>query len=389
MKVLILGLGQQGRAALHHLASSPEVEEIVAADSDLERAERHAAAFGGGKTRCVELDANDREALAGVLASGVDAAVCLLPTSFDDTVAQLAVQAGVHLVNSFYTTPAIRGLHERAKRNGVAVLPEMGLDPGIDLVMAAKALAAFDEVHEYISYGSGIPEPAAANNPLKYKISWTFAGVLESYVRPARLIRDGAVLDLDPAAVFDEENVHHVQVAELGELEAFANGDAVQYIDVFGLDRRKIRNMGRFTLRWPGHCVFWRKLVALGFLHGEPVRLEGREVVPKEFLRVLLEPQLQYADDERDVAFLRVVVRGIRAGAERTVVYDMIDYRDLDTGLLAMNRTVGYATAIAARKIVSGDIAARGVLSPARDVDPDMLFAELEKCAIRISPLSP
>jgi saccharopine dehydrogenase-like NADP-dependent oxidoreductase len=48
MKVLILGLGQQGRAALHHLAGSSDVGEIVAADNDLERAEAYADRFCGG-----------------------------------------------------------------------------------------------------------------------------------------------------------------------------------------------------------------------------------------------------------------------------------------------------------------------------------------------------
>ena len=385
MKAAILGMGQQGKAALHHLASSDDVEEIVAADVELSRAEAHAAAFGGKKTRCVELDARDTDAVRRLFASGVDAAVCLLPAALSDVVTPEAVRAGVHLVETFYTTPGTRKLHDAAKANDVAILPEMGLDPGLDLLMAAQLLREFDEVHTFNSYGSGIPEAAASHNPLRYKISWTFAGVLRAYTRPARIIRDGDVVELDPAQVFDDANTHHVEVEGLGELEAFANGDAVEYVDLFGLDRAALRDMGRFTLRWPGHCAFWRKMVVLGFLGEDPVRVAGGEVVPGEFVRTLLEPQLQYGPDERDVAFLRVEVRGTRAGKPHHAVCDLIDYRDLDTGLLAMNRTVGYPAAVAARKIVSGDIPARGLLSPARDVDPELMFAELEKLGIRIT----
>jgi len=35
------------------------------------------------------------------------------------------------------------------------------------------------------SYGAVFPEPKAATGPLRYKISWTFDGVLKSYWNPS------------------------------------------------------------------------------------------------------------------------------------------------------------------------------------------------------------
>ena len=143
--------------------------------------------------------------------------------------------------------------------------------------------------------------------------------------------------------------------------------------------------MGRFSLRWPGHCAFWKKLVDLRFLDDEPIMVGSAEVVPREFLYSILEPQLQYGENERDVAFIRVDARGLRAGRRTRIVYDLIDYRDLSTGLMAMNRTVGFTASIGAQMIVRGDIKRRGVLSPARDVDSDVFLGELRKCEMRIS----
>ena len=82
------------------------------------------------------------------------------------------------------------------------------------------------------------------------------------------------------------------------------------------------------------------------------------------FLARALEPRLQYAADERDVAILRVEVDGVRDDAARRVVHQVIDRRDLDTGLTAMSRTVGYAASIGAQMIGAGLITARGLLLP-------------------------
>lgn len=384
MKVLILGLGQQGRAALHHLAGSSDVGEIVAADNDLERAEAYADRFGGGKATCVRLDAEDHDAVLALFSSGVDVVIELLPSYFVEVMAELALEAGVHLVNSSYASDEILKLGAEAARKGIAILPEFGMDPGIDLVMGAKAVGELDEVQELYSYGGGFPEPEAADNPIKYKISWTFAGVLRSYKRPARFLKDGGVIQLPAAEIFAEQNIHAVHVDGLGELEAIPNGDALKYVDLFGLGR-SLRAMGRFSLRWPGHCAFWKKLVGLGFLDDEPIMVGSAEVVPREFLYSLLEPQLQYGEDERDVSFIRVDARGLKAGKRVRIVYDLIDHRDLSTGLMAMNRTVGFTASIGAQMIVRGDIERRGVLSPTRDVDSDTLFGELRKCGMCIS----
>ena len=384
MKVLILGLGQQGRAALYHLAGSPDVGETIAADSNLERAEAYAERFGGGKARCVRLDAEDHDAVLELMSSGVDVVIDLLPVYFTEIMAKLALEAGVHLVNTCYASEAVLKLDAEAAQKGIAILPEFGMDPGIDLVMGARAVGELDEVQELYSYGGGFPEPEAADNPIKYKISWTFDGVLKSYKRPAHILKDGEVAHIPATDIFAEQNIHTVHIDKLGELEAIPNGDALRYIDLFGLGG-SLKAMGRFSLRWPGHCAFWRKLVGLRFLDDEPIMVGSVEVVPREFLYSLLEPQLQYGDDERDVAFIRIDARGLKAGRRIRIVYDLTDYRDLSTGLMAMNRTVGFTASIGAQMIVRGDIKRRGVLSPARDVDGDALLGELRKCGMCIS----
>ena len=369
MNVLLLGTGMQGRAALHDLVRSEAVARVVAADRDIEALRAHVAARGYGvKVTCAALEAADAGAIGRLVSAGHDVVIDLLPVPYIGTVAAAAVEHGVHLVNTFYVTPELRGLAASARAKGVTLLPELGLDPGIDLVLLGNAVGRFDQVTGIVCYGAGIPEPDAADNPLRYKVSWTFEGVLRSYHRAGRLVRDGVVVEFGDTDQFRPEFVHEIEIDGIGRLEAFANGDAVHYARLLGCDESTLTRAGRYALRYPGHCAFWRVVAALGLLDDGTVEVDGVQVDRRRFLARALEPRLQYAADERDVAILRVEVDGVRDGAVRRVVHQVIDRRDLDTGLTAMSRTVGYAASIGAQMIGAGLITARGLLSPIADV---------------------
>ncbi len=383
MKALVLGIGLQGKAVIHDLERSPLVEEIIAADLAAEPVAEHIRRAGLRKTRPLAVDATDHDALRDAIrASGARVVVCMLPPALGYGVARAAVEAGVAFVSTSYAGP-IAGLDREARERGVTVLPEMGLDPGIDLVLGALAVGELEGVEGLSSYGGGLPEPSACDNPLKYKITWTFDGVLRAYTRPARLLRDGREVRVPGTEIFRPDHVHTLEIPELGTLEAYPNGDAVGYARVFGLGP-ELRHMGRYALRWPGHCAFWYALVQLGFLDEDPVRVGGGLVSPRQFLVQHLTPRLQFRPGERDVVILRVHAWGRSKGRKRDVVYDLIDYRDLDTGLFAMNRTVGYTASIAAQMLLSGEIDGPGVLSPVRDVPAGRLIDELRARGIRV-----
>jgi saccharopine dehydrogenase-like NADP-dependent oxidoreductase len=309
----------------------------------------------------------------------------LLPVPYIGTVAASAVRHGVHLVNTFYVTPELAALNDEAEARGVTLLPELGMDPGIDLLMLGDAVKAVDEVTEIVSYGAGIPEPAAADNAIRYKVSWTFEGVLRSYLRPARLIDDGQVVELSDRVQFKPEHIHHVEVEGFGPLEAYPNGDAVAYVRQLGLDERRMTRAGRYALRYPGHSAFWSTMVDLHLLDDEVTLVEGARVNRRKFLAAALEPHLQYAPDERDAAIIRVEVGGRRDGRPVRVVREVVDLRDLETGLTAMSRTVGFTASIGAQLIAGGTVDTRGLLSPLRDLPYDVFARELASRGIAIT----
>ncbi len=383
MKILLLGVGMQGKAALQHLATSPEVTQIIAADANYQALQTYVKSLSSAKITPIELDVRDEAAVSAQMKK-VDAVIVLLPQGFRVQILKLAIENGIHFIETSYALPEYADLGQLAEAKGITILPECGLDPGIDLVLAGQAIRDLDEVHELHAYGTGVPEPEAADNPINYKLSWTFAGVLSAYQRPAKMLKDGAVIHLTPSQMFSPENMHRVTLDTLGDMEAYYNGDAVKYLDIFGI-RETTVSTGRYSLRWPGHAAFWKKMVDLGFLSEEAINVGGQKISPRQFVHDLIEPQIHYAPDERDVAGIRIDVRGLKDGKCKRIIYQMIDRRDLKTGLLAMQRTVGYTASIGAQMVLRGDVSKRGLLSPTRDIPVGKFISELEKCNINIT----
>ena len=321
-----------------------------------------------------------------------DVVVALLPSKYTIQALQMTVEASVHHVSANYfnakgeeNRKELKRLNDIAKGKGLMLLSEFGMDPGLDLIMAKKAVEEFDEVYEFKSYGAGFPELSAANNPIKYKFTWSVVGVMLSYFREATVIKDGKSLFIPAHEMFAPENRHMLEIEELGgRLECFPNGNAEHYAELMGV-RGTVRNMGRYICRWQGHGDFWETMAKSGFLNSEPIEVGGNKVVPLEFCAALFGSQKQfyYSELERDVALIRVDVKGSKNGKEKRVIYQLIDYRDLDTGFTAMARTTGFTASLGAQLILRGKIDKKGIVTPL-DLDFDVIVEDKTSATAQI-----
>lgn len=366
MRVLVLGgCGIQGRAAVFDLAKNPDVQEVICADANFEAMDEISAFVDMAKVRTESLDANNPENLDRLFRQA-DVAIDLLPRQFVETVCQSAIRTGVSVVNSNYAYP-IAHLDEAARNAGVAIMPECGLDPGIDLVIYGEAGRRFDELHVVNSYCGGLPERSACDNPFNYKISWVFEGVLASTKRDSRMIDEGKPVDIPGADQHDPRNVRQVDFPGLGTLEAIPNGDAIFFTDALGVTAT-IRETGRYSLRWPGWSALWHPLKKLGFLSEDPVPGLPCAVSPYQMMNKLLGPQLQYKRNEKDLVVMLNVFEGIKGGRRVRLVSRLLIERDLDTGIMAMAKGVSCPASIVARMIAAGEIRDSGVLSPMKHI---------------------
>jgi lysine 6-dehydrogenase len=391
-KIVLMGYGMQGKACVSDLINHGEFDELVIVDCYKDFLD-DIALLEDSRVKGCHIDGTDPVETHKLL-QPTSLVVDFLPPHLTLPTVELAVECNCHVITSSYinnpTYAVLPGFAERletldqkARQKGLVILEEFGMDPGIDLAMGQKVVDSFDEIHALHSYGAGFPELQSANNPLKYKFSWSVIGVIRSQLRPAKYLNNGEVRVIEADAMFSPENSHQLNIQGLGDsLECFYNGNATEYIDRFGIGKT-IKSMGRYICRWPGHGAFWEKMARCGFLSDQPIQVGQQMVKPEEFCASLLgnQKQFHYQSGERDIALLRVDGRGLINGQLKQVVMQSVVYHDQISGFTAMQQSVGFPMAIGSMMILGGKIKTPGRTMP-MDVSLDYYFGELDKRGI-------
>ena len=133
------------------------------------------------------------EALAPALAPG-DVVVSMLPADQHVALARMCIDHAAHFVSSSYIAPEMAALDPDARMAGVALVNEVGLDPGIDHLMAHDLVEDYrrspacqpGNVLSFTSYCGGVPK---VSNAFRYKFSWSPLGVLKALRSPSCWIR--------------------------------------------------------------------------------------------------------------------------------------------------------------------------------------------------------
>jgi saccharopine dehydrogenase-like NADP-dependent oxidoreductase len=364
-----------------------------------------------------------------------DLVVSLLPAAHHAAVARAAVSHRVPMITTSDVSEEMRLLDAEAQRQGVLLLSEIGLDPGIDHMSAARLL---DElrlsgatVTHFSTCCGGLPAPDANDNPWGCKFSRSPRGVLLEGRDAARFLRAGEIVDIPGPEIFT--HCWPIHVDEVGALEVHPNRDSLDHAPVYRLSG--IANLFRGTIRYPGWCETLRALTELGLLDAEErpwpdaatwadlatrllppgegsvrARIARRlgiarvhsvldrlewagllsvEALPRSSASPLdllcgrLQERMAYAPGERDMIVLRHDVVAERAGREPEHVESLLVAYGERGGESAMARTVALPAAIAARLVLEEKTAATGVAVPVAREFYEPVLGELAEHGIR------
>ena len=139
-RILLLGSGFVARPAAEYLARRPE-NHLTVACRTLEKAQR--LTQGLANATAISLDVGATDALEAAIARH-DLVISLIPYIHHAEVIKAAIKGKTHVVTTSYVSPSMLELDEEAKKAGIVVMNEIGLDPGIDHLYAIKTI---DEVH--------------------------------------------------------------------------------------------------------------------------------------------------------------------------------------------------------------------------------------------------
>lgn len=269
--VLILGAGRMCEPAVNYLAHRDL--RVTVASLFLEDAVK--ATRGIPNTTAVQVDVSDKAQLVSLI-SKVSVVISLLPPDFHVPVANYCIETGRHLVTASYVSAEMSALHDKAMKANVSLLCEMGLDPGIDHMMAMKMINAAHlqggQIKSFISYCGGLPSPACADNPLGYKFSWNPAGALKAGRNPAIYKEDDKIVNVPGDKLFSSAIRLQLPKLPAFALERLPNRDSLQYGDLYGISE-EASTVFRATLRYEGYSDIMNSLANLGYFDREPCPL--------------------------------------------------------------------------------------------------------------------
>lgn len=426
--ILVLGAGLVARPLVEYLLDGKGFHVTVASRT-LDKAR---ALIGTHPNGAAEgLDVTDSNSLAAKI-KRADLVISLVPYAHHASIARLCIEYKKNMVTTSYVSDAMRALDEPAKKAGILILNEIGLDPGIDHMSAMKIIHDVQNnggsIESFYSYCGGLPAPEANDNPFGYKFSWSPRGVVLAGRNSARFLKDGRVVEIPGKELFDNYNAF--QVDGLGEFEAYPNRDSMSYIDIYGLEG--ISTMLRGTLRNRGWCRTWKKIADIGFLDDKR-KYDFRKMTLRRFLAALtgadessdakgiqkragldddvfsriewlgltedlvpslnegtaldllvavLKDKLEYKIGERDMIVM-VHEFVCRYGNRKVkITSTFIDFGEKN-GASAMSRTVSLPAAIAAKLIMRKRISLKGVQIPVLTEIYTPVLEELEERGLK------
>lgn len=338
------------------LSAIPGLRRLIGAGHDVQvwnrSVDKAQAAVGDLTDR---ITAFDFDTLSAEVGEG-DVVVSMLPGDWHVPLADMCINKGAHFVSSSYIAPEMRELNARALLRGVCVVNEIGLDPGIDHLMAHhlvddyRASAAFDAGNDlsFTSYCGGIPKHA---NAFRYKFSWSPLGVLKALRSPSRSIRN--YTELEVARPWDAISTYSAPLPQPETFEVYPNRDSLPFIEDYRFEPSwRIKEFVRGTLRLNGWAEAWKDVFA------EVETLQGPE--GDERLREMSEEFWRdnaYGEDDPDRVVLCVSLKAEKAGVpvwHKTYVMDAWG----DARGTAMARLVSVPVSLAVEAVLNREIPA-------------------------------
>ncbi|MFX1543328.1 MAG: saccharopine dehydrogenase family protein [Promethearchaeota archaeon] len=375
MKVLILGSGLMGRGAAYYLAHTESVEQFIVADINEKAAEGLSKEFGD-KSVAEKADARNKKDLESLF-SRVDTVVSAISYTLNELHTEIAIETGTNMVDlggNIFVHEKQFAMRDAAKDAGITVIPDMGLAPGMTNILARAGidqLSTIDSVRLRVGGLQQDPRP-----PLNYSLIFSVEGLINEYVEPCRVLRDGKIVMEDPLV-----GVEELEFPEpFGKLEAFNTSGGTSTLPL--TYEGKIANLDYKTIRYPGHGHKMWCIYKLGLMDSSEIEIDGVNVAPRRVLERLLEENLPPTG--KDVTLVRCTIEGWEGKEPRTIQYQLIDYFDDLTKLTSMMRTTSFPAAAVAVMCADGTITERGVLAPEVAIPPQVFIEEMRNRGIDI-----
>jgi saccharopine dehydrogenase-like NADP-dependent oxidoreductase len=430
--ILVIGAGRSTSYLVDYLIENASKENwsLRLADVDVNLAKARIGGREGASALAFDVK-NEKQRREEI--SKTDLVISMLPAFMHGEVAKDCVQYKKHLSTASYVSAEMKVLHEDAKKAGIVLMNEVGLDPGIDHASAMKIIdeihSAGGEVEVFKSYCGGLVAPESNDNPWGYKFSWNPRNVILAGQGTAQFFENGELKFIPYNRIFSQTEI--INVEGCGSFDGYANRDSVSYREPYGL--KSIKTLLRGTLRATGYCRAWNVFVQLGltddswklpswgkiswpallnsFLPGKgdikkrllgfsevsdketiaklewlgifdeknELEISGRS--PAEVLQSWLEKKWLLKSGDKDMIVMQHIFEYVIEGNKKALTSSLVVKGENETHT-AMAKTVGLPLAIASKMILCNQFSQRGVVIPTTKDIYLPLLEELKKYGI-------
>ena len=434
--ILIIGAGRSCSSLIKYLLDKSTIENLhlVVGDISLEGAQQKIE--NHPNATAIKLDVfNKEERIAAV--KNADIVISMLPARFHIEVAKDCITYNKSMVTASYISEEMDALNEQAIEKKLVFMNEIGVDPGIDHMSAMQVI---DKIHDrggkmllFESFTGGLVAPESDNNLWNYKFTWNPRNVvLAGQGGAAMFIQEGTYKYIPYHKLF--RRTEFLQINGSGNFEAYANRDSLKYRSIYGLE--DIGTMYRGTIRKIGFSRAWNTFIQLGmtddtytieesenmtyrdftnlFLAYSPtdsvelklrsyLKIDQDDVMwaklieldifnpnkkvglknatPAQILQKILSDKWTLEQDDKDMIVMHHKFGYELNGKKHQIESSMVSIGENQT-YTAMAKTVGLPVAIAALKILNGEIKTPGVQRPITKEVYTPILKELENYGI-------
>ncbi len=269
LHVLIAGAGKSSAHLIRYMLTHARQKwKVVVMDADAEMVAEKLNGHPKGEAAIINIT---DEPARQQLVRNADIVLSLMPPHLHYLLAKDCLKFKKTLITSSYVSEEIKALDTAARKAGVMMMCEMGLDPGIDH-MSANALIhgvhrIAGSIHSFRSYCGGLVAPECDDNPWHYKISWNPRNIVLAGKQGASWIENGKCCETGYKELYS--TVRKVKINELGTWAYYPNRDSLKYLDLYHLP--EIRTFMRATLRHPAFMKGWEIIVRAGLTNEDDV----------------------------------------------------------------------------------------------------------------------
>ncbi len=384
-KVMIIGAGGVGRVVTHKCAQHPEVfSEILLASrtqskceaivADVRQATQHPA------LTTAAIDAEDIPALVALMRSFEPVLVIHVALPYQDlTIMEACLQTGVHYLDTANYEPKDEAKFEyswqwayqdRFREAGLTAILGCGFDPGVTSVFTAYAAKHhFDEMHylDIVDCNGGDHGKAFATN-FNPEIN------IREITQKGRYYENGEWVETEPFEFRKSLNYPNIGTRDSyllyhEELESLVKN----YPSI-----KRARFWMTFGQEYLTHL---RVIQNIGMSRIDPVRFQGMDIVPLEFLKAVLPDPGSLGENYSGETSIGCRIRGVKDGGERTYyIWNNCSHQAAfdETGAQGVSYTTGVPAMIGAMMFLTGEWTGAGVFN-VEEFNPDPFLAKLNE----------